>query len=367
MNRSARAAAVSRVACGCSTAHAGPPARTSSAACVAAGRRTAPTRAPRQAGACRSQDVRGPLLQSAAVGGGAGGAGGGGRRPSAYCRAMSPPARRCPRLLHVGAPCWCSRSSPGGCSHPTSASRWRPTPGSSAWCSPASRWARGPAGVLADRVDPRRTLGPMLMLGGALALVTIPVDPRSSARPGWAQGRSPSSSWRWSGSSRRRPCCRRSSPTVVKLQLRDLGETGTVVGRLSALGTAGAIVGHVRHRLRPRRRVSRRARSSSAWARAGRWSGCSSGWRAARRRARPRRRSAGPRARRRGLDRRRVHGPCEYESAYFCAAGRRRPASRARAAPCSWTRCATAASTSTTRPRWTSPTRRSCRRDRHDR
>lgn len=32
-------------------------------------------------------------------------------------------------------------------------------------------------------------------------------------------------------------------PTVVKLQLRDLHVTGQVVGRLSALGTAGAIVG----------------------------------------------------------------------------------------------------------------------------
>jgi hypothetical protein len=33
------------------------------------------------------------------------------------------------------------------------------------------------------------------------------------------------------------------SPTIVKLQLRDLEITGTVVGRLSALGTAGAIAG----------------------------------------------------------------------------------------------------------------------------
>jgi hypothetical protein len=32
-------------------------------------------------------------------------------------------------------------------------------------------------------------------------------------------------------------------PVVVKLQLRSLGETGSVVGRLSALGTAGAILG----------------------------------------------------------------------------------------------------------------------------
>ncbi len=33
------------------------------------------------------------------------------------------------------------------------------------------------------------------------------------------------------------------SPTVVKLQLHDLGETGSVVGRYSAIGTGGAIVG----------------------------------------------------------------------------------------------------------------------------
>jgi spermidine synthase len=33
------------------------------------------------------------------------------------------------------------------------------------------------------------------------------------------------------------------SPTVVKLQLRHLGQTGTVVGRYSAIGTAGAILG----------------------------------------------------------------------------------------------------------------------------
>jgi spermidine synthase len=33
------------------------------------------------------------------------------------------------------------------------------------------------------------------------------------------------------------------SPTVVKLQLHSLGETGSVVGRLSAIGTAGAILG----------------------------------------------------------------------------------------------------------------------------
>src|SRR5690606_34253602 len=33
------------------------------------------------------------------------------------------------------------------------------------------------------------------------------------------------------------------NPTVVKIQLRDLARTGTVVGRLSAIGTTGAIAG----------------------------------------------------------------------------------------------------------------------------
>ena len=42
------------------------------------------------------------------------------------------------------------------------------------------------------------------------------------------------------------------TPVVVKLQLRDLGTTGTIVGRLSAFATAGRARRHVRHRLLPR-------------------------------------------------------------------------------------------------------------------
>ena len=42
------------------------------------------------------------------------------------------------------------------------------------------------------------------------------------------------------------------SPTVVKIQLRDLAQTGTVVGRLSAIGTAGVTAGD-RRRGRGRR------------------------------------------------------------------------------------------------------------------
>ena len=39
-----------------------------------------------------------------------------------------------------------------------------------------------------------------------------------------------------------RRCCPRSTPMVAKLQLRDLRQTGTIVGRLSGIGTLGGIV-----------------------------------------------------------------------------------------------------------------------------
>jgi SAM-dependent methyltransferase len=97
-------------------------------------------------------------------------------------------------------------------------------------------------GRLADAVDPRRLPGPLLIAGGALTLLVVPLV-------GFASGL------------RIRPdpagivlfatiCCfvpaavlSAVNPTVVKIQLRDLDETGSVVGRLSALGTAGAIAG----------------------------------------------------------------------------------------------------------------------------
>lgn len=100
-------------------------------------------------------------------------------------------------------------------------------------------WA---GGTLADRVDPRRLLGPQLVLGGALTLCVVPAvravgpsvpaaDPLAllllaiiSVFPAAAVLSSV-------------------SPTVVKLTLDNLGETGRVVGGLSGLGTAGAIFG----------------------------------------------------------------------------------------------------------------------------
>lgn len=97
-------------------------------------------------------------------------------------------------------------------------------------------------GYLADRIDPRRLLGPLLAIGGALAIASVPAVRLAGEQFGGGGGVSvvvvamaaflaPSA------------VLSAVSPTIVKLQLRDLGSTGRVVGRLSALGTAGAIAG----------------------------------------------------------------------------------------------------------------------------
>lgn len=94
-------------------------------------------------------------------------------------------------------------------------------------------WA---GGALADRHDPRRLLPVLLLVGGALALATVPVvrglggtgnaDVVLLAAVGFLPAATVLSAV---------------SPAVVKLQLRDLGATGATVGRLSAWGTGGAI------------------------------------------------------------------------------------------------------------------------------
>lgn len=99
-------------------------------------------------------------------------------------------------------------------------------------------WAGGWA---ADRVDPRRLLPLLLVGGGALALFTIPTvrvlgDSAAVGPSGVillaSFGFLPSAT-----------VLSAIPPAVVKLQLRDLHDTGSVVGRLSAWGTGGAIVG----------------------------------------------------------------------------------------------------------------------------
>jgi hypothetical protein len=100
-------------------------------------------------------------------------------------------------------------------------------------------WA---GGALADRVDPRRLLPVLLMLGGALAITTIPVVRVIGGGSGGgggpmililaAFGFLPSAT-----------VLSAVPPAVIKLQLRDLDQTGSTVGQLSAWSTAGAIFG----------------------------------------------------------------------------------------------------------------------------
>jgi spermidine synthase len=97
-------------------------------------------------------------------------------------------------------------------------------------------------GRAADRMDPRRLLGPLLIVGGALAMAVIPIL-------GWVTSMGlrggAADVLLYTGIAFFAPAAvlAATSPTVVKLQLRHLGETGSVVGRLSAIGTAGAIFG----------------------------------------------------------------------------------------------------------------------------
>lgn len=100
-------------------------------------------------------------------------------------------------------------------------------------------WAGGAA---ADRVDPRRALGPLFMTGAALTALTLPAVRLTGAL---ARGGDPSGVVLMAAAAIFLPAAVLSavSPMVVKLQLADLSSTGTVVGRLSGLATLGAIAG----------------------------------------------------------------------------------------------------------------------------
>ena len=100
-------------------------------------------------------------------------------------------------------------------------------------------WA---GGQLADRFDPRNLIGPELVVGGALTLVAVPVV--RTIGPGAPTG-SAGAMVALAALSVFLPSAVLStvSPTVVKASLDDLRQTGRVVGRLSGLGTAGAIFG----------------------------------------------------------------------------------------------------------------------------
>ena len=97
-------------------------------------------------------------------------------------------------------------------------------------------------GYLADRLDPRRMLGPLMVGGGALCLATVPLVRLIGAS---TTGAGSQGVVRLALVGFFAPAAVLSAvtPTVVKLQLRDLKVTGRVVGRLSALATVGAIAG----------------------------------------------------------------------------------------------------------------------------
>jgi len=95
-------------------------------------------------------------------------------------------------------------------------------------------------GATADRTDPRRLLAPLMVAGGALVVAVLPLVRFAGAL--------------LTGADAGRvlllafvavvvPAALLSAvpPMVVKLQLASLSETGAVVGRLSGIGTLGAI------------------------------------------------------------------------------------------------------------------------------
>ncbi|MBW3644050.1 MAG: fused MFS/spermidine synthase [Actinobacteria bacterium] len=97
-------------------------------------------------------------------------------------------------------------------------------------------------GRLADRRDPRRLLGPTVVAGGALALASLPVV--TAVGPTVAGG-GPAAVVILAAGAFFAPAAVLSAvaPMAAKLRLASLDETGSVVGGLSAAGTAGALVG----------------------------------------------------------------------------------------------------------------------------
>ncbi|HEY3828263.1 MAG TPA: fused MFS/spermidine synthase [Solirubrobacteraceae bacterium] len=97
-------------------------------------------------------------------------------------------------------------------------------------------------GWTADRVDPRKLAIGLLVGGGLLVLLTVPIVRAigPSARGGGDMG---ALEVTFAALVPLAAVLSAISPTVARLQLRDLRSSGTIVGRLSAWATAGALVG----------------------------------------------------------------------------------------------------------------------------
>lgn len=97
-------------------------------------------------------------------------------------------------------------------------------------------------GRAADRYQPQKLLGPLLIAGGLLTLLSPTVVTWAGSA---LSGSDPITIVTLTALGFFLPAVVLSavSPVVVKIQLRSLAETGSVVGQLSAIGTAGAIFG----------------------------------------------------------------------------------------------------------------------------
>jgi hypothetical protein len=97
-------------------------------------------------------------------------------------------------------------------------------------------------GRAADRVEPHGLLGPLLIAGGALSFVTIPLI---DGLGGGLRGGGPAATTILTFVAFFAPAAVLTAvtPAVIKIQLADLAQTGRVVGRLSAIGTVGALFG----------------------------------------------------------------------------------------------------------------------------
>ncbi|GIE96204.1 fused MFS/spermidine synthase [Paractinoplanes rishiriensis] len=95
-------------------------------------------------------------------------------------------------------------------------------------------------GRLADRYDPRPLLAPALLLGAIFAAATLPMVRYGGE---WLRGGAAGAVLLLAALAVFLPAFVLSTvtPMVVKLQLSDLERTGSVVGRLSSMGTLGAI------------------------------------------------------------------------------------------------------------------------------
>lgn len=95
-------------------------------------------------------------------------------------------------------------------------------------------------GAVADRSDPRRLLAPLMVGGGALVIAVLPLVRFTGSAVGGADA---GAVLLLAAVAVVVPAALLSAvpPMVVKLQLSNLDETGAVVGRLSGIGTLGAI------------------------------------------------------------------------------------------------------------------------------